>query len=196
MRFAYRLHEPDLPECRLCARYRVESGLCADSPKSTRMTPTATLAVHCGNDFDAGFSPYQSTHLSRYNLFPQLPGEDMKRRDFIALLGGAAGWPLAARAQQPAMPVIGFLDSRSPDYANAFAAFPRASRRSVMSKVRTWRSNTAGPMVSMIASPLVADLVRRQVSRDFRSGSPPAAPAVKAATATIPDRLHQWGWTR
>ena len=89
----------------------------------------------------------------------------MKRREFITLLGGAAAaWPVAARAQQPAMPVIGFMSARSPeDSCAACAAFQRGLG-SGSSRVRMSSSNTAGREGHYDRLPaLAAELVQRRV---------------------------------
>jgi putative ABC transport system substrate-binding protein len=112
----------------------------------------------------------------------------VKRRQFITLLGGVAAWPLAARAQQPAMPVVGFLRAGTPEGgAGMLAAFRKGLSETGFVEARNlaiefrWGFDSRNR-----GSELAADLVRRKVDVIAAPGCSTCALAAKALTTTIP----------
>jgi putative ABC transport system substrate-binding protein len=114
---------------------------------------------------------------------------DMRRREFITLLGGATVWPRAAHAQQPAMPVIGFLGATSPDAANAdyLRVFRQALKESgyVEGENVAIEYRWAEAQLDRLPA-LAAELVSRRVAVVVSVEGPPVVFAAKTATTTIP----------
>src|SRR5262249_11928854 len=119
---------------------------------------------------------------------PEGSGEGMRRRDFIKVIGGTVAWPLTARAQQPAKPVVGFLHTGTAvDHKNFVAGFLRGLKEAGYTEGQNvtieyrWADNQVDRLPA-----LAADLVGARVAVILSSGSSHSALTATAATSTLP----------
>jgi putative tryptophan/tyrosine transport system substrate-binding protein len=119
----------------------------------------------------------------------------MRRRDFITLLGGVAVWPVAARAQQPMMPVIGFMSTLSPEnILIPMAGFHQGLKETGYVESQNVAIEYRWAQGNYDRLPeLAADLVRRKVTVIVASGGDPSPQIAKAATQTIPIVFGMFG---
>src|SRR5262249_12875155 len=156
--------------------------------ETARIAGPATDHVRTGDQPQnrQGFGPHRARQAAR----ARRRGDRMKRRAFIRLLGGAAAWPLAARAQQPTMPVVGFLNGSTPTEArrrynllpflSGLAESGFVEGRNIAIEYH-WAEDRTDRLPEM-----AAELVRRRVAVIVSMPNMAAALAVKAATQTIP----------
>jgi len=162
---------------------RAQQSDCFDAARVKSPITRADAACHPARTYSR---PFPSAGLSRYDVLSF--GGPMRRRDFIWILGGAAAvWPLAGRAQQPARPVVGFLNSGSPvPYHHLVAGFLQglkeagyADGHNVVIEYR-WAEGQYDRLPAM-----TADLIRHQVNV-IAAMTTPAALAAEASKTTIP----------
>jgi ABC-type uncharacterized transport system substrate-binding protein len=161
--------------CSLCQEISLMS---ADGVKQT---------LHLSRLMSA-YDPERTSVRNRATVWTVLGGGQMRRRDLIALIGGAAAWPLAARAQQKTLPVVGVLHSSSPSEASGLVdAFRKGLRQSGLLEGQSlsiefrWAEGHYDRLPA-----LASELINLPVAALFAAGGSSAALAAKTATSTIP----------